>query len=190
MMIKALVGVIPTASANPLPMVEIINPLVFLVLLGLGGLELKRAVCQLLWMLASCVPDHPIVKLLRSAKCLFTKVLKELQSLGDVELRKLSRYSLFYICPPDQPTDNSVTSELLYSSVTSMYVCVHVCVCVFSGCIILFSYTKTERNCSSVLRTNLLICLLNLDMSAMCCLELVQVGMVPLLPNNPFHSTI
>ena len=104
MMIGALVGVLSTASANPLPAMEVIDPGVFLVLLGLGGVELKRAVCHLLWMLASRVPHHPAEKFLRYAKCSVIKVLKELQSSGDAEVQKLSKCALFYLCPPDLPT--------------------------------------------------------------------------------------
>ena len=95
MMISALGNVVPTASANPLPVAEVIDPGVFLVLLGLGGVELKRAVCRLLWMLARHVPHHPAKKFLGYARCSVIKVLKELQSSGDAELRKFSKRAQF-----------------------------------------------------------------------------------------------
>ena len=104
MMIRALVGVVSTASANPLSVVEVIDPGVFLVLLGLGEVELKRAVCRLLWILASRVSHHPAEKFLGYAKCSVIKVLKELHSSRDAELWKLSKCALFYLCPSDLPT--------------------------------------------------------------------------------------
>ena len=103
MMIMALVGVVSTASANPLPGVEDIDPCRLLDLLRHERQESKTAVCRLLWMLASHVPDIS-EKFLGYTKCSVIKVLKELQSSGDAELQKLSKCALFYLCPPDLPT--------------------------------------------------------------------------------------
>lgn len=100
-LVVALSGLVSCSSASQQAVVEGINPPVLHALLACGDLPLQRAVCQLLWVLAGCVPGKMFLK---DAESSMIEVLEQYQYSEDGELQKLSKCAKFFLQPLDSHT--------------------------------------------------------------------------------------
>ena len=100
-LVMALSGLVSCSSAYRKVVVEEINPPVLLALLACGDATLKRAVCHLLWILASHAPGKLFLK---DAHSSVVEALEQLRCSEEEELQKISKCVMLYLEPQSSCT--------------------------------------------------------------------------------------
>lgn len=100
-LVRALAGLSSCSPVCRQAVVDEINLPILLVLLACGDLELQKAVCHLLWVLARHVSGESF---LRDGESSVIETLEQFGDSQDADLQKLSKCAVFYLRSLDPRT--------------------------------------------------------------------------------------